>query len=110
MSRLAPLALVLALVHLLVACGDDSAGGTSLQGSTACGTSTCASGQVCRDYPGSGIDAGTGGSGHSYDCVVVPSSCQLADCNNECAPCVDTLCSPTPAYSLTGRQLVCLVQ
>jgi hypothetical protein len=82
--------------------------GTSLAGSIPCGSATCGTGELCVTRA-SGVDGGQAGAG---TCVAAPTPCSdLHDCTFQgCGACADSVCAPTPAQSVSGRNVVCMGQ
>jgi hypothetical protein len=84
---------------------------TSLEGSVACGSATCGSGQLCQ-YAPAGIDAGTdAGGGSPYLCNDNIEHCVVADCSGSCSECLCGLCGLTGIgcehVEVVGREVRC---
>ncbi len=66
---------------------------TPLAGGIACGTSSCASGEVCVEQPAV-IDAADGHDTASRFCFAPPAGCYVFNCHgNRCAPCMLDQCA-----------------
>ena len=85
--------LVLGLGLGLVACETTPYQTTALDGGIACGTSSCASGEVCVEQA-AGIDAADGHDTATRFCFAPPNGCYVFNCHGvKCAPCLLALCA-----------------
>jgi len=76
------------VVVALVGCGG---GGTALDGTIPCGTTTCQSGQLCEAFPVVVPDAGVV---TQSGCDTVPAGCEVVDCDGAACPhCIVDLCT-----------------
>ena len=81
------------LLLALAACETTPYVTTSLDGSTACGSSTCGTGEICIEQAG-GIDAADGHDTGTHTCFAPPKGCYVFDCHGlNCAPCLQQQCS-----------------